>query len=251
VTPRETPRRIMYPAIGVALSPLLPLGLSLVALAVGVDIPPFAYVYSSLAGTAILAVLGYVTGRSADHLRHLSNRDALTQLWNRAALDDRMVEELERVRRTNQPLALLLLDVDHFKEINDRLGHAAGDHVLRRVGECLRRVSRVTDVAARYGGDEFALLAPGTTAVQALRLAERLRAAIATEAAPAEGGVSVSIGVAGVQPGQAATATELLAAADNELYGAKALGRNRVQHQATRDGRPTRRAKRQERDHLA
>ncbi len=251
MTPREAPRRWLYPSVGIALSPLLSLGLLLLDLAAGLALPPLTYAYLTIAAALILAVPGYLTGRTADRLRHLSNRDALTQLWNRAALDERMLQELERVRRTSQPLALLLIDLDHFKEINDRYGHAAGDAVLRQVAECLRRVSRATDVPARYGGDEFALLAPSTTAVQALRLAERIRAAIAGETTAAEQSVSVSIGVAGVQPGQAATSADLMSAADAELYGAKALGRDRVQHQAGRDGRVGRRAKRHRRNHSA
>ncbi len=156
-------------------------------------------------------------------LLHLSRCDEVTGLYNQRHLMERLDEEFRRARRYTTTLSLLIADVDGFKVFNDSRGHPAGDELLRQIGEAIRRTIRASDVAARYGGDEFVILLPQTTEEQAARLAERLRAAIA--ALPEN--MSVSIGVASLATG-ISEPLELVAEADHAMYRAKALGRNRV-----------------------
>ncbi|MGA2828297.1 MAG: GGDEF domain-containing protein [Streptosporangiaceae bacterium] len=130
---------------------------------------------------------------------------------------------------TKVPLALLLLDLDHFKQVNDQYGHAAGDQVLAGVGTALRSVLRARDFAGRNGGEEFAVLLPDTDIAAALEIAERIRVAIAEVTLPGtDVPVTVSIGVAGF-PGHASTLERLDRLADAALYVAKRQGRNRVE----------------------
>lgn len=158
--------------------------------------------------------------------------DPLTGVPNRRFFERRLREEIERWARHGQPLACMLADIDHFKSINDRFGHAAGDQTLRQVAAALGRGLRASDVLARYGGDEFILLLPETAATQAMAIAERLREAVAGLASPPEGvdQVSISIGLACLRQGDDETgaAARLLERADAALYQAKAAGRNRV-----------------------
>jgi diguanylate cyclase (GGDEF)-like protein len=130
---------------------------------------------------------------------------------------------------TGSPLALLFLDLDHFKQINDQRGHAVGDQVLANVGAVLRNVLRSRDFAARNGGEEFAILLPDTEIASALAIAERIRAAIAEISLPGiDVSVTISIGVSGF-PDHASTLDRLERLADAALYLAKRLGRNRVE----------------------
>lgn len=161
--------------------------------------------------------------------------DALTGLYNRRYLTRRLEEELARAQRYAQPLSCLFADVDHFKRINDTYGHAAGDEVLRELAARVRCHLRSSDVAVRYGGEEFALLLPQTAAREAARIAERIRATVREEPVPTRAGpipVTVSIGVAQARPelGQRreTVGTALLAAADAALYQAKDKGRDCV-----------------------
>ena len=162
--------------------------------------------------------------------------DPLTGWHNRRYLEARLREELARGRRSRLPIACLMIDIDHFKAVNDRFGHLAGDEVLRGVARRIAAEVRSSDVAARYGGEEFVILLPGTDARAASVLAERIRAAVARQ--PFELGdgheplpVTVSVGVADclVESGEDGNAGEaLLARADAALYAAKAGGRNMV-----------------------
>jgi diguanylate cyclase (GGDEF)-like protein/PAS domain S-box-containing protein len=152
-------------------------------------------------------------------LEQWASHDGLTGLWNR----DRLARELdvvlgERRRRDDRAASLLFVDLDGFKAVNDSLGHAAGDELLRLVARELEANVRLTDTVARIGGDEFAVLLPGTTAEQAERVAEKITAAVA--AVWPTGGGGVSIGVAAVEPGKR-SAAELLAAADRGMYAVK------------------------------
>lgn len=172
--------------------------------------------------------------RLADSLRtleELARTDGLTRIPNRRHFEEQLESDWRRCRREGKPLALLLLDVDQFKLINDRDGHQAGDAVLRHVAQCLkRRTLRGGDLCARFGGDEFAMIMPDTTLDQAARLAERLRADVAEAAdpaGPARPRATVSIGVAATNATVASPA-ELLACADEALYRAKSRGRDNV-----------------------
>ncbi len=158
-------------------------------------------------------------------------RDPLTGLFNRRALDAFLDRERQWALRHDRPLSLVLLDLDHFKPINDRFGHAAGDRVLVAVADALRTTVRRSDVAARLGGDEFAIVLPDTAARDALRLGRRIRRALAAVAVPVPGAapvtVTASAGVADIEQSRGETQL-MLRLADAALYRAKRAGRNRV-----------------------
>lgn len=165
-------------------------------------------------------------------LSEQSETDALTGLPNRRGFRARAREALLLARRQDTPCAVVAMDLDRFKSINDGHGHAAGDVVLRGVGAAIRTAVRGGDVGGRLGGEEFALLLPGDDLMEAVSVAERLRGLVrATVPHPAggEAAVTLSAGVAAVGPGDPAVAIEAaLAAADRALYDAKRQGRDRV-----------------------
>jgi diguanylate cyclase (GGDEF)-like protein len=163
--------------------------------------------------------------------------DVLTGWNNRRYLQSRLVEELARAQRGQDWLACLLMDVDHFKRVNDTYGHLAGDTVLREIADRVEMEVRSSDVAARYGGEEFALLLPGTRADAAVTLAERIRMAVRREPVALDDGraveVTVSIGISAIKPRTGAMdlkslGERLIAEADVQLYRAKSDGRDRV-----------------------
>jgi diguanylate cyclase (GGDEF)-like protein len=161
--------------------------------------------------------------------------DGLTQIANRRRFDEYLSQEWRRHIRMQQPLSLLICDVDHFKLYNDRQGHQAGDECLKNVAKALNRCYRVGDLVARYGGEEFAMVLPQTDRVGAVQVAERVRAAVAAAALPHPASpvcnrVTVSIGVACITPPPHAPsdARALIEQADRQLYQAKHLGRNQV-----------------------
>ncbi|ALA58563.1 putative Diguanylate cyclase [Nitrospira moscoviensis] len=172
--------------------------------------------------------------RNADSHRHLQDlalRDPLTGLLNRRALDGPLARELKAGLRYGAPACLILLDLDYFKTVNDRLGHQAGDEVLRDVAALLSATVRDVDSVARYGGEEFAVVLPHTDLAQADRLAERIRAAIERRAFQLSDGqvrITASFGVAAPRRADSASVADWIAAADQALYLAKAQGRNRV-----------------------
>ena len=167
-------------------------------------------------------------------LAQLAREDALTAVANRRAFDEALEEEWRRAERQGTPLALMMIDVDHFKSYNDRLGHPQGDACLRDIAQSIASVCRrAGEIVARYGGEEFAALLAGASRDEALATAEKLRVAILALALPHPDSdlapvVTVSVGVASVVPSPAHAARDLLAAADDALYLAKHAGRNRV-----------------------
>jgi len=165
-----------------------------------------------------------------EELERLATTDALTGLANRRLFFDRLTAEILRSRRYEHGLALLLLDADHFKKINDLHGHPAGDAALRAVAQALAGFARETDLAARYGGEEFVVLLPSTTEEGARILAERVRAGVEALRVEWEGKpvpVRVSVGIATLE-GEKDTGDALVARADQALYAAKQTGRNKV-----------------------
>ena len=171
------------------------------------------------------AAYAAIAVRSA-RLEELSFKDPLTDGYNRRYLMLRLYEEVSRAARYQQPLSLILLDLDGFKAVNDRHGHGAGDDVLRQVVQLLASQSRRDSVVARYGGDEFIALLPSTTKAAALVYAERMRAII--ERYPFQHGpLTASFGVAGY-PDDPGNVTDLIKRADHALYEAKRQGRNLV-----------------------
>jgi diguanylate cyclase (GGDEF)-like protein len=183
------------------------------------------YLYVLLSTTIVFSAFGWFIGQKSDRLDAMSLTDALTGLGNRRQLDRRVRDELARASRYHTPLALLLIDVDRLKDINDQGGHQAGDHALKLVAEAITATSRKTDSAARFGGDEFALLAPQTTAEDAMALAERIRERVN---AGGIGAPSVSIGLADLHNAPSHEPEALYRAADRALYVSKTSGRNRV-----------------------
>ena len=181
-------------------------------------------------GAALLAVglvLSYERRLRTEiaHLTDAARRDPLTDLLNRRGFEEVFDVELERARRTDTPLSLIVGDIDRFKSVNDELGHAAGDDVLRRVGHSVRSAKRSFDSGARVGGEEFALLAPDSDEHGAYMLAERIRSSV-ERVAVSPVPMTMSFGIA-TFPVHGQSAESLLRAADQALYAAKRLGRNR------------------------
>lgn len=166
-------------------------------------------------------------------LARLSVTDGLTGVANRRHFDEVLAAEWARATRTEQPLALIMLDVDFFKQYNDRYGHPAGDAVLKRIATVMaKNARRISDLAARYGGEEFVLIAANTGRDVALHMAQAIRQGVEELAIPHEGAlvghVTVSLGMVVMEPNRALTTHQLIACADAALYQAKSNGRNQV-----------------------
>ena len=174
--------------------------------------------------------------RLQGHLERLSQelrRDGLTGLYNYRYFRETLEQELERSRRLGTPVSLVMADVDHFKDFNDRWGHEAGNAVLVAVADRLRRAVRRIDTVCRYGGEEMAVILPGAPLGLAVQVAERLRAEVAGLEVPFEGQilrVTLSLGVAVFPAKGVEDAETLVQRADEQLYRAKAEGRDRVAH---------------------
>jgi diguanylate cyclase (GGDEF)-like protein len=167
-----------------------------------------------------------------EELRHRASHDALTGLWNRAAILEILGRELARTGRDQSPLGVIMADLDHFKRINDTLGHLAGDGVLREAAGRLRRALRQSDWIGRYGGEEFLIVLPGADVPQVLQGAERLRLAVASAPITLPEGsltATLSMGVATAADAWHGDVGQLLRVADAALYRAKQAGRNRVE----------------------
>ncbi len=172
--------------------------------------------------------------RNADMLEELAHVDSLTGVANRRRFDEVIQVELRRCQRNEQPLGLLLVDIDHFKQYNDHFGHGMGDRCLTKVASAMANcLTRAGDLIARYGGEEFAVVIPGSDLAHARQMAERLRQAVydLQIAAPPTSGaqyVTISIGLASRTPDADTSANTLLNAADHALYAAKSAGRNTI-----------------------
>jgi diguanylate cyclase (GGDEF)-like protein len=191
-----------------------------------------------LAHLGIIAAVCLENAVNRARLLRSGMTDFLTGWHNRRYLHTRIKEELARAQRRGTPVACLMIDVDYFKYVNDAFGHLAGDHVLRELAQRIDGQVRGSDTAARFGGDEFAILLPETSSAEAAQLAERIRQIVCSSPVDVGGGrthpLSISIGVAAVNPGRGdrdlkAVADGLLAEADAALYRAKAYGRGRVE----------------------
>lgn len=168
--------------------------------------------------------------RVYERLEELAATDALTGLFNRRSFEEAFAREIARVERGEKSVALLLLDIDHFKGLNDTYGHTMGNLVLRQVADVLRAALRRGDILARFGGEEFVILLPSSTARGASGFAERVRKAVATASLHPGGGrkkVTVSVGWA-LFPEDADSGETLIVCADRALYAAKEMGRNKV-----------------------
>lgn len=193
----------------------------IVKYSVVVDISSIKQIQNSLAEAHAQLAL------KSRELELLSVTDRLTGLGNRNKLDERLADELARSSRHGTAFALVLLDIDHFKAVNDTHGHQAGDEVLAAIADLLRQHSRATDVVGRWGGEEFMLLCPETDENGGMFLAEQLRACVEEARFPVIGRITASFGVAAFRPADDEEA--LLRRADDALYRAKGKGRNRVE----------------------
>jgi diguanylate cyclase (GGDEF)-like protein len=180
----------------------------------------------------VLAILERLTS----HMKQLATHDGLTGCVNRVYFDAILNHTLERGRRDNAPVSLLLMDLDHLKQVNERHGHGAGDDVLRAFAQSVRERSRKSDVFGRLGGEEFGLILPVTEMSGALRLAEKVRAAVEGLSERGPGGerisVTVSLGVSTALPRNDLSGNQIYAEADEALSEAKRQGGNRVAHAA-------------------
>jgi len=165
-----------------------------------------------------------------DMLARLAHVDGLTGLWNRAHFDDRWAASISEINRQGRPLSVALFDLDHFKSVNDTYGHPAGDAVLQVFSKLIRRECRASDIACRYGGEEFVLIMPDTTPEDGKLVCDRIRMELGALHWPAhpERKITVSIGVCGTEKGVAVTPQQWLEDTDKTLYRAKKGGRDQV-----------------------
>jgi diguanylate cyclase (GGDEF)-like protein len=238
----------LYALLGVLTGLLAPAGMFTYLVLVGRSFDPFELFLATAAGGMItLGAAGWMIGRRDDvlarrneelsaltaTLQTISTTDAGTGIANRRAFDQRLAVEVARANRYHTPLTLVMIDLDHFKALNDRAGHVAGDEVLRSVAAVLEREKRAGDMVARFGGEEFAAILPHTGARASLAWAERvrqlisgLRVAAAQRRTPAALTVTASFGLAEASASE--EPRRLVEQADGALYRAKRLGRNRV-----------------------
>jgi diguanylate cyclase len=199
-------------------------------------------IVARLAAVPLLICYPIMVGLTAYHLAKrvrqqnielaaLSSTDGLTRLPNHTAWLEAVEREFARAKREAQPAAVLMIDLDHFKAVNDRHGHPAGDEVLRGVAEVLREALRQHDVPGRYGGEEFGVLLPRSDAASAEAIAERIRKKIEWASFAGELKVTASVGCASIEPSDLFAAS-WVARADRALYAAKAAGRNRAMRAA-------------------
>jgi diguanylate cyclase (GGDEF)-like protein len=191
----------------------------------------FLFAFMCLLGAGFGFVLA-VFERVAQQMEEAATHDGLTGCWNRSTTDALLEHELLRARRLGMPMAFVLMDLDHFKQVNDRHGHRTGDAVLRAFADTVRGRLRASDVFGRTGGEEFGLVLPGTDMAGAHWLVEAVRCEIEALSWPGAGDavvkVTVSAGVAISEPGSAISGDRLYGQADQALYEAKRNGRNRV-----------------------
>lgn len=193
----------------------------------------YYYLYMAIGTTAVFAIFGHVLGIFNEDLLALSVTDGLTGIFNHRYLQDHLNQEVRRADRYGARVTCLMIDIDNFKMVNDRHGHLFGDNVLRIIARLIRDAVRTTDIAGRYGGEEFLVIMPETGTDAAFPLAERIRAAVAEHPFHPNGSdihVSVSIGLATYpMPDHGVKSKDgVLSAADQALYAAKRAGKNRA-----------------------
>ena len=237
--------RLVYPAIALLLGILAPVGCFVIryffvphvhaAPLADLSANRFFYVYQLAGSCTVFVIAGWIAGIRAEQLRDaesfyhaLSEHDALTGLFNARAFRNRYGRLLERCSRSGQPLSLLLIDVDHLKQVNDRFGHTTGNKVLMHVASALREAKRAEDSAARWGGDEFAILLEGADAASALRVAENVLVRVKAKPVAFTRGLTTTVTVGACTALRVTADSDLFTSADRALYGAKRDGRDRV-----------------------
>jgi len=232
VIPLEPPQREkrVYGDISYLLYPVLVLIMSLHIAQQRLMLAGLVVLLSFVTSTARMLVTQNRLMLAKEALRREASRDSLTSLWNHKAIVEILERELVRAERDRQPVGVIMVDVDHFKKVNDSRGHAAGDAVLRIIASGIAAMVRPYDSVGRYGGEEFLIVAPGCGIGETWELAERVRTHIAKCSIMA-GGVAVQVTLSlGIATGESATDLEkAMSGADAALYRAKAAGRNRVE----------------------
>jgi diguanylate cyclase (GGDEF)-like protein len=236
--------RSTYLTVGLLLATLAPIGafVTRVSLFASVRRAPLAdlranrffYLYQLVGSCAVFAVAGYVAGGRAERLRRaeafyqtLSEHDPLTGLFNERAFRNRYERATERAVRTGQPLSLLLIDVDHLKKINDRFGHGAGNEALLHIANALRVAKRSDDAAARWGGDEFAILLEGGDASAARRVSNNVLARVRSAVLSVQSEeLPVTVTIGACTAARMKDRDDLFGAADKALYDGKHAGRD-------------------------
>lgn len=163
----------------------------------------------------------------SDRLEYLANRDSLTGLWNRRKMDQILLSETERSSRYGSSLSVVMVDIDHFKNVNDNFGHEVGDTVLSSIAALMKNCTRAGDSVGRWGGEEFLVVLPETDVKGALEYAERMRSAVEDNVFHDDIRITSSFGVTQYRSGE--PVNEFVARADEALYDAKEKGRNRVE----------------------
>jgi diguanylate cyclase (GGDEF)-like protein len=197
----------------------------------------FFYIYQLIGTSLVFAIAGWLAGARAEKLEQAENfyqslaeHDPLTGLYNDRAFRDRYSRAIERASRMQQPVSLLLIDVDHLKRINDKFGHRTGNKALIHVAQALREAKRSTDSAARWGGDEFAILLEGADAAATQRVAESVLTHVREKPVPfTRGQLAASVSIGAVCATEFSKEVDLFNLADEALYTAKRGGRNRLE----------------------
>ena len=239
--------RLTYPLIGLLLGIGAPVGALMIRMATSAEVRSaplqelrgnaFFYQYELVGTSVVFAIAGWIAGARAERLeaaesfyQSLAEHDALTGLYNERAFRDRYSRAIERASRTAQPVSLLLIDVDHLKRINDEHGHRTGNKALIHVASALRDAKRTTDSAARWGGDEFAILLEGADANATRRVAEGVLARVRHKpVAFTRGQLTATVSIGAVCSPRPGPTEDLFAVADAALYDAKHAGRDRLQ----------------------
>ena len=225
-------RRFQWLALGAFLSLGAPGGLWLLQTMLPSTTSFFwvAFIYSAVATLIFFSLFGYASGWFMDRLEFLAFHDTLTRLYNRRYLLQQLQETIALSHRYHQSFSLIMLDLDYFKKVNDRFGHAVGDQTLRAVSQVIRQMCRNTDIPARYGGEEFLIVCPNTANKESHHLAERIRQKVA-ELSISElgfpGPQTISLGVLSSSE-QKIPLDTLLQKVDEAMYQAKHQGRNQV-----------------------
>lgn len=243
---RPSPR-LAYPLAGLLLGVTAPLGAFLIRVFLSPEVLAdpvnelktngFFYFYQLIGTSVVFGIAGWAAGAHTERLEQaetfyqtLAEHDPLTGLYNERAFRNRYSRAIERCSQTGQPLALLLIDVDHLKRINDRYGHRTGNKALIHVANALRSAKRAADSAARWGGDEFAILLEGADEQATRRVAEGVLARVREKpVAFTRGELVASVSIGAATTAAAAADVDLFAIADRALYDAKRGGRNRLQ----------------------
>lgn len=196
--------------------------------------------------TAIASQLSVAleNARLYERVRHLSVHDPLTNLYNRKMLFNRLDEEISRSARLEKPLSLAMIDIDHFKKINDMHGHMVGDRILQELAKLLKNGVRIIDVVARFGGEEFTILLPDANMEQAVAIMERLRSSVEEHQFPIDEqgktiSVTISVGISTLSSAEIQDQSALVKTADEALYKAKEMGRNRICRSCASAGLPS------------